>query len=91
MEELFKYGFNDRGEVDEMVDLIRDETLNVGFLMIVENTYEDLKSLGIENPRAIAQKLIEYFESTEEYEKCSRLLKFIKKSKKVINNSKKNA
>ena len=41
MEDLFKYAFNDRNEVDEMVDLIRDETLNVGYEMIIENTYDD--------------------------------------------------
>ena len=91
MEDLFKYAFNDRNEVDEMVDLIRDETLNVGYEMIIENTYDDLKSLGMDNPREIAHKLIEYLESTEEYEKCAKLIKFIKRTKKVINNSKKNA
>ena len=91
MEDLFKFGFEERNEANEMVDLIRDETLNVGYEMIIENTYDELVDLGIERPTIIAQKLILYFETTEEYEKCSKLMKFIKRCKKVINNSKKNA
>ena len=91
MEDLFKFGFEERNEANEMVDLIRDETLNVGYEMIIENTYDELVDLGIERPTIIAQKLILYFETTEEYEKCSKLIKLIKRTKKFINNSKKNA
>ena len=47
MEDLFKFGFEERNEANEMVDLIRDETLNVGYEMIIENTYDELVILEL--------------------------------------------
>ena len=85
--EMFNFGLDEYNGANEVLDSIRDEVINVGYEMLMENSYDDLILLGMNNPVAIAKKIMKYFISTEEYEKCSYLKKFIDcYEEKVINN-----